>query len=63
MNEHLQRALIEVYYAMAEFDQSQETIQVVEELDETRARLFVIKANLERLILLPDQPVKARLSA
>jgi hypothetical protein len=63
MNEHLQRALIELYYAMAEFNQRHEPPQVVEQLDETRARLIVIKANLERLILLPDQPVEARLSA
>jgi hypothetical protein len=63
MNEHLQRALIEIYYAMAELNQSQARTEHVEKLDDTRARLFIIKANLERLILLPGQPVAAKLSA
>jgi hypothetical protein len=55
MNEHLQRALIEIYYAIAEFKQSQaETAELLGDTDEVRARLIVVKANLERLIELPD---------
>ena len=51
MNDHLQRALVEVYYAIAEFNQSYATIQSAEERAETCARLVVIKANLEKLLV------------
>lgn len=51
MNDHLQRALVEVYYAIAEFNQSYATIQGGEERAETCARLVVIKANLEKLLV------------
>jgi hypothetical protein len=55
MNEHLQRALIEIYYAIAEFKQGHaETADRLGETDEVRARLMVVKSNLERLIDLPD---------
>ena len=63
MNEHLERALIEVYYAMAEFSQSQARAQNVEPMDDTRARLITVKANLERLLLLPGQAVETRRTA
>jgi hypothetical protein len=57
MNEHLQRALIETYYAIAEFDlgncQAAADDSLVDR-DDARARLMIVKANLEKLIELPD---------
>jgi len=48
MDDHLQRALIEIYYAMAEF---REDSAVRADLDVTGARLIATLANLEELIL------------
>lgn len=52
MNEHLQRALVEVYYAIAEFNQGYATMPVEQRVDAC-AQLIFIKATLEKL-LLPD---------
>jgi len=60
MNEHLQRALIEVYYAMAEFNQSHATAQSETDSDEARARLVIVRANLEQLLRLPDRAVEIK---
>ena len=51
MDEHLHRALIEVYYAIAEFNQSYATTPNTEQRADTCARLIVVKANLEKLLL------------
>jgi len=50
MREHLQRALVEVLYAIAEFNEAYATAPRDELRAETCARLFVVKANLERLL-------------
>jgi hypothetical protein len=67
MNEHLQRALIELYYAMAEFNQGHATdlsAEQIAQIADSRARLIVVKANLERLLLpLPEQAVEIRRTA
>jgi hypothetical protein len=64
MNEHLQRALIELYYAMAEFNQGHATDLSAEQVADARARFIVVKANLEKLLLpLPEQAVEIRRTA
>jgi hypothetical protein len=50
MKEHLQRALIEVLYATAEFNERHATAPRGEEYVEDSARLFLIRANLEKLL-------------
>jgi hypothetical protein len=62
MDEHLQRALIEVSYAIAEFNQSYATTPNTEQRADTCARLVVVKANLEKL-LLPYQAVEINRAA
>ncbi|MCW2286179.1 hypothetical protein M2323_004017 [Rhodoblastus acidophilus] len=54
MNEHLQRALIEVLYAIAEFNQGYATAPRDEQHAESFARLWVTKANLEKLLILQE---------
>ena len=49
MQEHLQRALVEVYYAIAEFNQNHETMPTETRADAC-AQLFVVRANLEKLL-------------
>jgi hypothetical protein len=53
MDDHLQRALIEIYYAMAEFRQAPSR----EKTDVTGARLIAIMANLEEIILVRQQAI------
>jgi hypothetical protein len=62
MDEHLHRALIEVYYAIAEFNQSYATTPNTEQRADTCARLIVIRANLEKL-LPSDQAVEINRAA
>jgi hypothetical protein len=59
MIEHLERALVELYYAIAEFERGDENgILTSLESDSARARLIVVRSNLERLIV-EDQERKA----
>ena len=55
MDDHLQLALIEIYYAMAEFRHDRASAR--QELDPTGARLIATMANLEELILIRQQEV------
>jgi hypothetical protein len=50
MHEHLQRALIEVYFAMAEFRHDESAPLNVEQFEETTLILQIIRANLEKLL-------------
>jgi len=54
MNDHLQRALIEIYYAMAEYKLAHPK---PERHDLTRARLVATMANLEELLMIREQTV------
>jgi hypothetical protein len=62
MDEHLQRALVEVYFAIAEFNQSYAATPNTEQRADTCARLIVVRANLEKLLPL-EQVVEMRLAA
>ncbi len=61
MNDHLQRALIEVYYAIADFNQGCATPPLAEQADAC-AQLAVIRTILEKL-LLTDQVTELKLVA
>lgn len=61
MDDHLQRALIEIYYAMAEFRMSRANSR--HKLDATGARLIVIMAKLEELILVREQEPESERAA
>lgn len=51
MFEHLERALVELYYAIAEFERNDENGELTPmESEAARARLIVLRSNLERLI-------------
>jgi len=54
MSEYLQRALIEVCYAIADFNEVYPNLPNTEQRAETCARLFIVRRNLERL-LSPEQ--------
>jgi len=59
MLEHLERALVELYYAIAEFEREDDrSFSTPLEADAVRARLIVVRSNLERLII-EDQERKA----
>jgi hypothetical protein len=59
MYEHLERALVELYYAVAEFEREAERGDIAPmEVDVIRARLIVVRSNIERLIQ-EDQERKA----
>ncbi|MCW2286492.1 hypothetical protein M2323_004267 [Rhodoblastus acidophilus] len=57
----MQRALIEIYYAMAEFRLSGANAR--HKLDATGARLVVIMAQLEELILVREQEPESERAA
>jgi hypothetical protein len=62
MYEHLERALVELYYAVAEFEREAERCDIRPvDAEAVRARLIVVRSNLERLIL-EDQERKAERS-
>jgi hypothetical protein len=52
MFEHLERALVELYYAVAEFERNEDLSALTPlEVESVRARLIVARSNLERLII------------
>jgi len=63
MYEHLERALVELYYAVAEFEGEAESGQLSsEEIESVRARLIVVRSNLERLMHEDEQRKAGRLN-
>ncbi|MCW2273839.1 hypothetical protein GJ654_08405 [Rhodoblastus acidophilus] len=61
MFEHLERALVELYYAVAEFERNEELSALTPlEVESVRARLIVARSNLERLIIEDNERKGAR---